>query len=533
MRLTNRKLGTPGYRCLDYENSDGSKYEPRCDIFSLGVVIAEIMTGYLSMRVASKSNRSNGGPKGKSLYGFFMRQPDYEEDEETPACMEKHLDPRAGEMDKSRTSRVVDLSRKCMQWNPARRPFLADIINILQRTVLNDEQDSPTSEGPIKQDNEKGTLCDICSQKWEKCHECTNALSKKHKVCAQCIESLASKLGDNPYIVCPIRNCKQPFDGETLKEVLGEKGYEEYIGSLTYFEGWRDAVVEMARRHAPGMGGDVSNEEIFRVMQRMEARMDAMSVSAQMANQEIRAMLLASLRMLGGINNKLERSQAILSLLATGETIPCPRLLWLLPCERDCSKITEFLRAPFKCKWKIFFVCEKSHRIANPHTPMEMWLCRQWIRNLAPLVKLSLIALRIAGCMSGFPPLPGFKDLNLVIPEYEEMLVNVVKDENLQDIATEMKDVGVFEEMERFVDKQGTEGLSAERVACVRRLTGQSYRRFSEQARQRENLSCWEPYMETETVKNRLVWIAKKNPGKPRFGKLRRTLKNISGRSTS
>eukprot|EP00540_Astrosyne_radiata_P003265 CAMPEP_0116841606 /NCGR_PEP_ID=MMETSP0418-20121206/11034_1 /TAXON_ID=1158023 /ORGANISM="Astrosyne radiata, Strain 13vi08-1A" /LENGTH=112 /DNA_ID=CAMNT_0004472083 /DNA_START=1 /DNA_END=336 /DNA_ORIENTATION=- len=72
-------FGTRGYICPKYSDSHSFKFQAACDVFSLGVVLAELITGYLSMQPSTRK----GGNNGESLYSFFIRPPE-DEDEEGP-----------------------------------------------------------------------------------------------------------------------------------------------------------------------------------------------------------------------------------------------------------------------------------------------------------------------------------------------------------------------------------------------------------------------------------------------------------------
>jgi len=223
-------------------------------------------------------------------------------------------------------------------------------------------------------------------------------------------------------------------------------------------------------------------------------------------------MLQELLRQIKESNNRSERSQAVLSLLAIGNTIPCPKLLWMLPEEMKDGKLRRFLKNPIKHKWKVFFICEKTFQLANPNSPMILELDRQWLRNLAFLFKASVVALKIAGEITAFAgfPLGGIANtLAGTISECNKMFLGVMRDFELGAFSDAKEELKTYEEMDR---SQFDNDKTVARMMC---LTGQAFRFFSEVALKSENKKNWEPYMTVEVVQDKVVWVAKerrKNP---------------------
>jgi len=188
--------------------------------------------------------------------------------------------------------------------------------------------------------------------------------------------------------------------------------------------------------------------------------------------QEIKDRLVHQLEKLETLD-KAGRSRAIQTFFASGDEILCPKLLWMLP-----DKIPE---SQFEGKWKIFFICEKTYRLANPETPLELELSRQQFRKISPLLKAPIAALKVGGTVSGIPlpPIPGGTPATLdrVAAEYDRMLEST--------------------------DRKGSDG------AMTKQSTGQAYRFLCELALEPENRSRWEPFMSVEVVEGKVAWVAK------------------------
>jgi len=507
-------IGTPGYRCPVYESKHHhSKFEAACDIFSLGVTMAELITGYLTRQPleSPSAQARNGGHKGRDLYDFFIRQPD-DENDGGPANMMDHLDPCAGRINKEITNHLVRICKKSMKQNPQMRPDLTVIIEGLQKLRRKEQKYSVDDLLQDNEEDEEGTSCAHCFKKDKKCFKCSNS-EVKHQICRACIWDLAmGKAGESPDIACPISSCQMPFCDEHVLAALGSTKYKEHIHNRVSFRRWQDALVDVFHTTAASSVGGVSNRDVFELLKQQEELLLSVKVSTQERMCEIREIVVNQLRKLKMLDNNIERSQAVLSLLATGDTIPCPKLLWMRPAEdTNAPSLSSFLKRPFKRRWKIFFICEETHRLANPESPLELELDRQWLRNLAPLLKASMVALKIAGVVTdGNPlmPLLSSSHRESVMSEYDEMLHEVMSDSDLDAFSdTSVEELGVYEEIEKLTDCDKIE-VTDDKAAHMKCLTGHAYRWFSELALRPEHRKQWEPYMKWEVVRGKVVWVA-------------------------
>eukprot|EP00540_Astrosyne_radiata_P022394 CAMPEP_0116840080 /NCGR_PEP_ID=MMETSP0418-20121206/10134_1 /TAXON_ID=1158023 /ORGANISM="Astrosyne radiata, Strain 13vi08-1A" /LENGTH=123 /DNA_ID=CAMNT_0004470283 /DNA_START=347 /DNA_END=718 /DNA_ORIENTATION=+ len=123
------------------------------------------------------------------------------------------------------------------------------------------------------------------------------------------------------------------------------------------------------------------------------------------------------------------------------------------------------------------------------------------------------MALRVAGVASLVPGIllpPTCASLENAMSLYDEMLHEVVGDLNFKAISG-TDELGAYKRMEKFVssDKDWVKMLVGEKAACLQRLTGQSYRFFSEIALEPENRVLWEPYMRWEVGRENVIWVKK------------------------
>mmetsp|Transcript_4055 Transcript_4055/g.9212 ORF Transcript_4055/g.9212 Transcript_4055/m.9212 type:complete len:500 (+) Transcript_4055:1424-2923(+) len=466
--------------------------------YFLCVIVAEIITGYLSRQYANTTEPSTftrfGGAKGKSLYDFFVRSPD-DDDEPRPEDMRAHLDPRVGPIGDEVASGLVNIAMACMKKIPSRRPHLDTIINALQE-IQDEESKFEVANLLLFQGEGGGVPCDRCCTRHNVCYECDNPSS--HRICARCIYSQYLKVAENSDIVCPIDNCRHPFEGMKLIQALGETRYNDYVLYRAYLGKWRETVAKVVR--------EVVSEEWLSSNTEILQGLDANNISNQVERREIREMLVDLRTRLKSLENKAERAEVFFKFLAAGESILCPKLIWMVPNPTgEQPDLASFFKKPFKCNRKIFFVCERSYCLANPETPIEMALDRRWLKRVAPLLKASVVLLKVVGTSTNIPLFNSIAD---AISSYTD---NVMEDPELESITDIMDELGVFKAIENFVDDgKDSDGssLADEDVAMIERLAGESHRFLAEEAQKPPNLLKWARFMEVDVVGKRVVWVA-------------------------
>jgi hypothetical protein len=125
-------------------------------------------------------------------------------------------------------------------------------------------------------------------------------------------------------------------------------------------------------------------------------------------------------KLLVGFTSDIEKSQAFLSLLATGYTLPCPKLVAMIleadvPKDKRTSRgfFKKFFKNPFKKRHYFFFLCQKTMKVVNLEKPMVLKLGREWLKKLVPFIKASTIVINIASrATAGISVLP-FVELGL------------------------------------------------------------------------------------------------------------------------
>lgn len=109
-------FGSRGYRCPRYERGS-RKYTPESDVFSLGVVMAEVCTGHLQNEIDK--------PKIQRQDFYY----DYVVDKKRD--MIRDLDESAGQFDTKALATICKIALSCMDSEPMRRPGTSSIVRLL------------------------------------------------------------------------------------------------------------------------------------------------------------------------------------------------------------------------------------------------------------------------------------------------------------------------------------------------------------------------------------------------------------------
>lgn len=196
-----------------------------------------------------------------------------------------------------------------------------------------------------------------------------------------------------------------------------------------------------------------------------------------------------------------EKAQAFLNYLIAGETVPCPRVALFVPIRKTICGWKRTLD-PFRCLWHVYFPCERTFRIANPHDPMTVSLSRPWLNQVAPLIKASLVAINIACRVAGIalPPLP-FPELGFVgnVRKFDD----IFKSSLHQDVFNLLSLLDLWSESMTEQSVLHDNRLVAE----MKTLTEESYRSFSELALHQRG--CWDPFLRRVADENgKIIWVA-------------------------
>ena len=142
----------------------------------------------------------------------------------------------------------------------------------------------------------------------------------------------------------------------------------------------------------------------------------------------------------------------------------------------------------------VYFLCENTYSKGHKD-PIIMNFHRKWIKHLLPLVKISLLTLKLA--VAETPDLP-FPILGVGRPEQYQYVEDLISEESMQ-FSHETQNT--LQDMETWfleiVDK-GESMMAGSQVARIKKLIRSSYEMLSQKALQEENLPKWKPNMTTQ-----------------------------------
>ena len=169
----------------------------------------------------------------------------------------------------------------------------------------------------------------------------------------------------------------------------------EYSDKMSQMHRQSEALQEMVAAYRAEHVQDDSNEQA--ILKQIEKKL----VSGQ---DKMLTLFESNSKLLVGITSGIEKSQAILSFLATGDSSPCPKLAVMI---READ-VPENIRRPrsfvnkvlIKKQCYFFFLCQKTLRAVNVENPMVLKLDGEWLKKLAPFIKASLFAINIASCVT-------------------------------------------------------------------------------------------------------------------------------------
>jgi serine/threonine protein kinase len=156
------KKGTPGYTCPEYESGELPIYVAACDVFSFGVVMAELWTGKLQNSGATGNKKVNKKVNFHKKYAV-KEEPMYE-DLDPALDIDQSLDPLLPKFLRD----FADLSIACMAADSDDRPAGDDILKKLhtiwtQSTMDEEERDNDEELEPWI------TKCRSCKNEDVKC----------------------------------------------------------------------------------------------------------------------------------------------------------------------------------------------------------------------------------------------------------------------------------------------------------------------------------------------------------------------------
>jgi hypothetical protein len=207
-----------------------------------------------------------------------------------------------------------------------------------------------------------------------------------------------------------------------------------------------------------------------------------------------------------GLQSNLDRSLVLLAFLAKGETIPCPKLVWI-----DASSLQKAVESPLDDAdpkaIDLYFLCEDDCTQSHPE-PMTIQATKDCLKRLIPIIKVSLVALKLAGDSRGvLLPVPSIKDLDEQLC-FLSKVIGHLEDDEMEEL------LAIAETMYSTAEDDLNSNLGDDRVKEVRQLVGESYRELSKRALNELHCKKWKPYMDPlpslyADAQFRVKWVCK------------------------
>ena len=377
-----RVFGTPGYICPLYSQSHGTvPYNESCDVFSIGVVLAELLVGCLQGGQSSQKGQNLG-----DFYRRYIRDFDDESVEDGWKILKQDADKRAEWNDKT-LEELCHIAVKSMAPSPKKRISTSELIEKLGKISLENFAASCGVDVTLdsngvdkrKHSSEKSYHCVLCNQSTPNYVTCFNG----HHTCVVCIEQEiqrhVNKSGDN--FLC---KCGSPIDDDALIGKISTFTYNYYI----------------EKRSLPKI--------IVEKLDDIKNKLDEISFDIQ--------------RVLGG-----------LAYLATNSVKECPTVVWLVPAEyKGGNTLTawkDFAKRLTHAKYNLYFVCQHSFEFVS--TTVAITVTKDWLKTVAPVLAFGMILLKAALAIGGLPalpfPIPGLSRMDQIA--FNENFVNGLLDD--------------------------------------------------------------------------------------------------------
>jgi Protein kinase domain len=358
-------FGTPGYICPNYQRRFGRvSFTAACDVYSMGVTFTGLIVGCLQDGQSSRS--------GQDFDDYYNRYVVDEFGEKVDDGINKLIgdaDPVA-EWNASTLNPLCELTYQCMAPSPMRRPTTQRLIQKLGGISQTDFRGTIVRHDDPPQTNVSvnpmtSAWCVLCHESVAVSITC----SDKHTICIPCIEQQIQdhigRSGDD--VLCGIVGCNAPLKDDSLCGKISTFTFTEYVRERERQKGLDNILKVLGKNHQQVM----------------------MSLS------EIRSVA--------------QRTLKGLAYLATENGKKCPTLVWIVPAERiDGRSARDWVkwarRATTHRRYNVYFVCQHSFTAFDLEPKMEIDVPRSWIVQAAPVLRLSIFAIKAA--LSALGPLP-------------------------------------------------------------------------------------------------------------------------------
>ena len=370
-------FGTPGYVCPIYSRGHVT-FSAACDVFSLGVVFAELIVGCLQGGRSSRGTRNFG-----DYFSRYIRDDDDDIVENGWQILMREAD-LAAEWNDDILVLICKLTVKCMAASPKRRYSTSDLVEELSKISTMNFSCMPDigSENDITQVDElsrKMSLestsdfhCVLCNRLTCKTVKCTDG----HHTCVQCVEQeIQMQVGRSGEGV----NCKCGigFHDTALYGKISSSIYHFYV---------QERVVQKVL------------DQNFSAINK---KLDTIATMTETNHDSIMTRLKS-------IDSKIQRVLGGLAYMATNSVQECPTLIWLVPAERAAGNSAKAWKQWTKDlgqrRYDLYFICQHSFDVVDQK--LGITVTRPWLVQAAPVLHLSLFFLRIALTIGGLPPLP-------------------------------------------------------------------------------------------------------------------------------
>ncbi|KAI2493549.1 serine/threonine kinase [Fragilaria crotonensis] len=447
-------FGTPGYICPMYARG-GCSFMAACDVYSIGVVMVELILGCLN---GGQSTRN--GTQFSNVFERYIKDKFDEPVKDGWKQLIQDADPSI--LWNSDSLEVVcETAIACMASSPYKRLSTHDLLPRLSTAItLNTKANAKSNSGTktanvpacVESSVRSGVCCAcaICNQNLS-CIKC----SKGHALCQYCTEnSVLRDIVGGRRARCAIKMCSSiPFEFEELCGHVSVEVYNQYVVERTT----RSVFDSCLRR-------------IEAKVESLKVTVDGMKVGVDKTQQ----LMQSQQRMLQKLGKGLDRSLAVLALLAANLFRECPNLIWLTPISVNATNPMQWIKKTGMHKYSVVFVC--AYSLEPGHVPFEIEVPKGWIAKIAPVLQLSLMALKGAASSFGFPfPLP-----NLTFLQQSELMTHFL------DTVAEESALGTLTSCQTLVEN----GILDNDYGELQTLMGPAFQMIAEKAKGVQN---WKP----------------------------------------
>ena len=344
-----------------------------------------------------------------------------------------------------------------------------------------------------------GGKCSICFQ------ERSGTSCGQHFFCAKCFRVKSGlNTGESP-LVCPIQGCTNCFSKDQLRETLPVEVYQQYVANVAAQERYAKALETAYQDKFSDRIVKLLLGQLLPEIAKIYDGVENIERSIGLVANDIR-----------NLHGKMDKSLAGLSFLVKGEQMPCPNVIWIgkiAPRSNNSRSLKTWFQNLVEDEVEVYFLSEDDYSLGHTQ-PMKMHFKRQCVKEILPVIKVSVLAVKFAGVLSGLPlPLPGSGDLERYLDSVNDLCANVIED---SDMGSLLEDLETW--YEGMVAGDGSVALHPNRIRSIQKLVGDAYVEFSKRALKPKHALCWQhPHMEVKVLDRQLengrqiVWVKRRS----------------------